>query len=209
MATDSSSGTLPSSSRLTIDSSSSIARSKGICPISLLSFWAMLAIVDGIAASAIGSCSLGVHQGSDMGGNRVAECLQVIAAFKQRDNTATGATVGHIHDLLRGPDEIGLGQIDVGERVAHMRVKAGGDDGKLRPEFLKPWQNPRLECGAERCAAIAGTQRRIDDRIVFAGLADGAGPRKQRHLMGRAIHDAFIRPEDLLRTIAVMHVKID
>ncbi len=42
MATDSSSGTLPSSSRLTIDSSSSIARSNDNCPtspLSRLSFW--------------------------------------------------------------------------------------------------------------------------------------------------------------------------
>src|SRR6516165_9578746 len=42
MATDSSSGTLPSSSRLTIDSSSSIARSKGRPLTSMLLFSAML-----------------------------------------------------------------------------------------------------------------------------------------------------------------------
>src|SRR6516164_2639103 len=49
MATDSSSGTLPSSSRFTIDSSSSIARSKGICPISLLSFCAIVFLHYGLA----------------------------------------------------------------------------------------------------------------------------------------------------------------
>src|SRR5262249_4472119 len=143
MATDSSSGTLPSSSRFTIDSSSSIARSKGSCPISLLSFWAIAKGQNSLISASrnpqgrgprpqsytglrevqSGRAGLRMHQGGDMGGNRVAERLQVIAAFEQRDDTATGTTVGHIHDLLRGPDEIGLGQIDVGERVAHMRVK--------------------------------------------------------------------------------------
>src|SRR5215472_486128 len=99
-----------------------------------------------------------MHEGGDMSGNRVAERLQIIATFKQGNDTAAGATVGQIHDLLRGPDEIGLGQIDVGEWVAHMRVKTGGNDHKLRPKFPKPRQNPRLESGAERCAAVAGTQ---------------------------------------------------
>ena len=144
-----------------------------------------------------------------MSGNRVAECLQIIAAFEQGDDTAAGATVGQIHDLLRGPDEVGFGEVDVGEWVAHMRVKAGRDDHKLRSKFSKPRQNSRLERRAERCTAISRTQRRVDDRIVFAGFANGAGPRKQRHLMGRAIHDGFIRPEDLLRTVAVMHVEIN
>jgi len=60
---------------------------------------------------------LRMHESGDMSGNRVAERLQVIAAFKQGDDTAAGATVGQIHDLLRCPDEVGLGEVDISERV--------------------------------------------------------------------------------------------
>src|SRR5262245_14167035 len=42
-----------------------------------------------------------------------------------------------------------------------------------------------------------------------ASLVDSAGSRIERHLMRRAIHDARIAPENVLRSIAVMHVPID
>ena len=45
--------------------------------------------------------------------------------------------------------------------------------------------------------------------LCVAGLDDGAGAGKQRHLVGRAIHHRFVGPENLLRAVAVMHVEID
>src|SRR5215468_1588333 len=190
MATDSSSGTLPSSSRLTIDSSSSIARSKGRPLTSMLLFSAMLVFrtypfgpnpalsqilrdrtqpielgsryVSIVAVShgrkdahafyarvfhclivvmidretmpfdrghaalrrVLDECRkqrsrdwalhahnhtgarrifqrrpLTAHQGSDVGSGRVGEALQVVAAFKHRDNAAAGMGVGDFHEL--------------------------------------------------------------------------------------------------------------
>ena len=66
-----------------------------------------------------------------------------------------------------------------------------------------------LEGGAECLAAVAGAQRRVDDGVVLAALADRAGAGKQRHLVRRAIHHRFVGPENLLRAVAVMHVEID
>ena len=66
-----------------------------------------------------------------------------------------------------------------------------------------------LERLAEDVAAVAGRQRRIDDGVELAALADRAGAGIKRHLVGRAIHDGLVRPENILRAVAVMHVEID
>ena len=39
-------------------------------------------------------CKLSPHQRGDVSGNRVTQGLQIIAAFKQRDDTAAGASIG-------------------------------------------------------------------------------------------------------------------
>src|ERR1700684_863346 len=101
MATDSSSGTLPSSSRLTIDSSSSIARSK----LSFLtSVWVFSAILlsrcavrghqtQGMMRAYCGG-NLRAHQRGDMGCDRLFQALQIIAALEHRDNSSPGAAIG-------------------------------------------------------------------------------------------------------------------
>src|SRR5580692_9503417 len=173
MATDSSSGTLPSSSRLTIDSNSSIARSNGSCAMSLLAFCAipgsptLLPTVAWIAPCAIrdsfpgfrcaqSGLRLPLHQRRDVGGDRIAQRAEIIAALEQRHDAALGAMIGDVHDLLRHPDEIVLGEIDASQRIAHVGVEAGGDDDQLRPEFAQPRQDPVLEGRAECLAAVAG-----------------------------------------------------
>src|SRR5580704_14511331 len=134
MAIDSSSGTLPSSSRLTIDSSSAIARSNGICsisPFSLLSFCAIAESpewnnVARIAPRAIrgiplpdsrslirASRKLSPHQCQHVGGGGIAQGLQVVAAFEQRHDASAGVAVGDVHELLRHPGEVALIEIDV------------------------------------------------------------------------------------------------
>src|ERR1700722_9710302 len=116
MATDSSSGTLPSSSRLTIDSSSSIARSK----LSFLtSSWVFSAIVlsrmrarRGRGADSkicmrryCGGISR-AHQCGDMGRDRLLQALQIITALEHRDNSPPGAGIGKGHQFARHPVEI-------------------------------------------------------------------------------------------------------
>ena len=144
-----------------------------------------------------------------MGGDRIAQRLQIVAAFEQRDDAAAGAGVGDVHQLFRRPGEVLFGEVEIGERVAVMRVEARGNDHELGSVFIEPRQDAVLESGLELVAVVARAQRRIDDGIVFAALADGAGAGKQRHLMRRAIHHRLVGPENLLRAVAVMHVEID
>src|SRR5688500_20149655 len=92
MATDSSSGTLPPSSRVTIDSSSSIARSK-------LSFLTSTWVFSAISLSRMRPCpgadskifvrtycggDLRPHQCGDVGCDRLFQALQVITALEHR-----------------------------------------------------------------------------------------------------------------------------
>src|SRR3984957_17354864 len=113
MATDSSSGTLPSSSRLTIDSSSSIARSK-------LSFLTSTVVFSAILRSQIAvfrrrlkvlvraHCggNSPAHQCADMGRDRLLEALQVVAALQHRYHPSPGTLIGDVHQLARDPVEV-------------------------------------------------------------------------------------------------------
>src|SRR3954451_23625797 len=109
MATDSSNGTLPSSNRLTIVSSSSSARSK----LSVLtSGWVFSAILFShmrrfagehlkdmypifMPAYCVGNSR--AHQCADVCRDRLLQTLQIIAALKHRHNSSTGAGIGDIH----------------------------------------------------------------------------------------------------------------
>src|ERR1043166_8764672 len=140
MGTDSSSGTLPSSSRLTIDSSSSIARSK----VSFLtSTWLFSAICgfpkrrpwpSAESREVLAYCGgdLAAHQCRDMGFDRFLQSLQVVAAFQHGDHTAAGALVGEVHQLPGDPAEILGLQIERGQRIAIMRIETRGDRSEER-----------------------------------------------------------------------------
>src|SRR5258708_4527496 len=114
MATDSSSGTLPSSRRLTIDSSSSIARSKLSVLTSTWVFSAILGVPDSpftganskIFLRAYCGGNLRAHQCRDVSRDRLLQALQVVTAFQHRYHAAARACVGDIHQLARDPAEI-------------------------------------------------------------------------------------------------------
>src|SRR5258705_11388088 len=111
MATDSSSGTLPSSSRFTIDSSSSIARSKLSFLTSTWVFSAMLLSrmrpVAGADLSVLVRAYCGggshPHQCPDMCGNPLLQAFQIITPPANRDNTPARACLGDTHQFVRGP----------------------------------------------------------------------------------------------------------
>src|SRR6185503_6592776 len=199
MATDSSSGTLPSSRRLTIDSSSSIARSKGIFLTSTL-FSAISLSGPSLVVQWVKDSpdSLSVHQGGHVGRNRARKPLQIIAALKQGYDAPVGARIGNVHQFLGDPRVVSLDEIEIGERVTRMRVESGRDDQDVRLEFTQAWDNVRLERLLACVAAVAGRQRRVDNGIEFASLTDRAGARVKRHLVGGAVHHALIGPEDVL-----------
>src|SRR5712691_4492535 len=157
MATDSSSGTLPSSSRFTIDSSSSIARSK----LSFLtSTWVFSAILLSRMRPVAGEdLSLFVraycggdsraHQCRDMRRHRLFQALQIIAALENRDNSPAGACIGDVHQFSCHPAEVVRPEIERRQRIPVMCVEAGRDDDQLGAEFLQLRQDHVFECGAE------------------------------------------------------------
>src|SRR5450759_2549132 len=217
MATDSSSGTLPSSSRLTIDSSSSSARSKLSFLTSIWVFSAILlsqmrrfisADLRSFMRTYCGGNSR-AHQRGDMRGDRLLQALQIIAALEHRDNSATGAATGNIHQLARDPAEIFRPEIERGQRITIVCIEAGGDDDEFGAEFAQLRQDHVFEGGAEFGAAVFRGQRCIDDGVVLAAFAAGAGTGKQWHMVRRAIHHGRIGPENVLRAVAVMDVEVD
>ena len=90
-----------------------------------------------------------------------------------------------------------------------MRIEPGGNDDQFGAEFAQLRQNHVLERGTELRPAVFRSQRRVDDGVMVAALAAGAGTRKQRHLVRRAIHHTWIGPENILSAVTVMHVEID
>src|SRR5271163_108136 len=197
MATDSSSGTLPSSSRLTIDSSSSSARSKLNFLTSVWAFSAMLVFPGCAVASAI-EMTVGAsrrrvsrrraHQGTDMGRDRFFQALKIITALEYRNNSASRGAIGEVHQFPRHPTEVFGFEIERSQGITMMRIESGRDDDELGAEFAQVGQDRVFESGAEFRAAIFRRERRVDDVIVVATFTAGAGAREQRHLMRRAIH---------------------
>src|SRR5215207_2043019 len=120
MATDSSSGTSPRSSRCTIDSSSASAFSKlNVCTSS--------GVLSAITRrfQILGSPA---HQRGNVGGYRVRQGLQVIAAFQHRYQPAGGAGIGTVHQFAGDPIVIAFKKIEVRQRIARVGVKTGRDN---------------------------------------------------------------------------------
>ena len=115
---------------------------------------------------------------------------------------------GALHQLAGRPVEIVLVEVDLGQRIAVMRVEAGGNDDQVGPEIVERRQDARVERLAEQVAAGAGRQRRVDD-VAGAGLVLGAGAGIERHLVGRAVEHRRVVPEDVLGAVAVMDVPVD
>src|SRR3954470_700522 len=148
MVTDSSSGTLPSSSRLTIDSSSSIAFSKesfltSAWLVSAMLVFRMIATQRWASMTMLPLSSAGFdpsppHQGRHMGGDRLGKSFEVVAALEHRDDAPAAITVGALHELGRDPGEIGLDQVEVRQRVARMGVEAGRDQHEVGLEAVEP-----------------------------------------------------------------------
>ena len=92
-----------------------------------------------------------------MRGDRIRQALQIVAAFEQRDDAAAGVTVGDLHQLAGDPGEIRLEQIEIGERIADVRVEAGRDQDEVRRESHR--SRGRID-GFERLAEAARRRRR-------------------------------------------------
>src|ERR1700757_2877066 len=94
----------PCSSFPTISSSSRKAASKLICST-------------GFFADAFVSSMSGLHQCANMRGCRTLQRGKVIAALKRGDNAALGGLFRDCAYFMRGPREIVLDEIEVGQRI--------------------------------------------------------------------------------------------
>src|SRR5688500_9752028 len=164
MAIDSSSGTSPRSSLVTIASSSFRATSKLR-----------------LATSGKGSATIrssGLHEPAYMRRRRIRQSLQIVAPLQERHHPAVCPSVGDVLQLAGRPVEILRIQVDLGQRVAAVRVEAGGDEDQVGAEFFDRRQDALLESLLEARGAVAGRQRRVED-VAGAGFRQPAGAREE------------------------------
>src|ERR1700761_1802841 len=121
-------------------SSSSIARSKlSFLTSALESVWVFSAILLSRMRPSPGADSKifmrgycggksPAHQCSHVCCHRLLQALQVVTTLEYRNHAAAGADFGEIEQLPRHPAEILRGEIERRQRIAEMRVEAGGDD---------------------------------------------------------------------------------
>src|SRR5262245_5368018 len=207
----SSSSTSPRSSRPTMLSSSLSARSKLMPAMSrCLEAGLLVCMVLTPPGQAVEPLALSpsLHERLDVHANRLGERGKVVAAFKHGNETARRGFGGEIGDLRRRPGKVGLDKPQIGQRIILVGIKAGRDQDQIGGEVLQRRQQAGFERLLEAIATITWAQRRIED-VADTGFADRAGAWIERHLMGRGEQQVFVRPENVLRAIAVMHVEID
>src|SRR5437868_12741204 len=195
MAIEASRSTLPDSSFSTISSSSASAVSKFIPAIGAFSFAIFIVLV-------VKQCPLAAapDQRLDMHGDRSGQRAYVIAALEHRHNAAFGMFVSDIHEIERGPDEILLGKIEAAQRILAMRIEAGRDDDEIGAQGIERRQDRRSHGGAELRPTITCIQGGVEN-IADAGFRNVTGAGLERHLVGRAIEEIMVGPEDVLRAI--------
>src|ERR687886_2550499 len=149
---DSSSGASPFSSLVTIVSSSARAASKLMAVMSarFMAFMPFMSVSP-------------PHEREHMLFHGTRQAVEIISAFEHRNHAPAGETVCGLHDLARDPAEIPLGELEIGERVAPMGVKARRDHHEVRAEALERRQDARFDGLAEGVAAVAGPKRRVHD----------------------------------------------
>ena len=143
-----------------------------------------------------------------MDGNGCRQPLQIIAAFQNGHNAALGMGVGGAHEFQRGPGEIFFAQLQAAQRIGVVGIEARRDEHQIRGEIIKGGQDDAAHGVAELHAAIACPERRIEN-VADAGFIAGARTGIKRHLVGGAIEQVGIGPEDFLGAVAVVHIEID
>src|SRR5215217_5601556 len=126
MAMDSASGARPDSSLPTISSSWASAASKLSAFTSSLSAMAKILIFQAPGDA--------VLQHGDVVRCAPGQSLQVIATFEQRDNAVAATALGRIHQLSREPGEVGRPPVELGQRIAAMRIESGREQQQVRRE---------------------------------------------------------------------------
>ena len=82
----------------------------------------------------------------------------------------------NLHQPLGRPAEIPFSQVEVGQRVAPVRIKPSRDQNEVGSERFKPRQHGSLQRLAEHSPVIAGGERHVQDRAVLTLLRRSSGP---------------------------------
>src|SRR5262245_64642800 len=117
-----------------------------------------------------------------MGDCGIRKPLKVIAALEHRDDAAVRARLGNLHDLLRCPQKVRFHQVQIGQRIALMRIEACRDHDQLWLKVAKARKDGAFECLAELGSAVAGREWRVDNRVMDAAFAARARAWLKRHL---------------------------
>jgi len=204
---------LACSSRVTIDSSSSIGAFRAqlldvsLASTCLVSTWVFSAILVSRmrhSAGADSKISIGrivavIHAPINAVTCAATDSFRPCRSYPPRapNHPSAGAGIRDIHQLAGDPAKVFGLQIERGQGIAMVRVEAGGDDDQFGAELLQLRQDQIFKRGAEPGAAVLGRQRRIDD-VSCSPRSHWRGAWKQRHLVGRAVHHGRIRPENIL-----------
>ncbi len=106
-----------------------------------------------------------------MPGDGSAQTFEIIATFENRNDAGPAGALGQVHELAGDPGKIGFGQIEIGERIAPMRIEACGDHDEIGMKGGDPRQNDGGDGFAEERSISSRTQRHVDDRVVIAAFA--------------------------------------
>ena len=71
------------------------------------------------------------------------QCLQVVAAFEQRDHASVARALGDFPELGRDPEIIVVLQAQLAQRVALVRVETGRNQHQVRAEVRHPLETNR------------------------------------------------------------------
>ena len=96
-----------------------------------------------------------------MFGGAPPQCRQRVAALQRRHDPSFRVLGGDLCDFARDPCVVGLGQLEVGERILAVRVESGRDQDQLRAMLFERGQparrRPLRETRSRRCPPRSGT----------------------------------------------------
>jgi len=133
---------------------------------------------------------------------------EVVAPFEGRDDPARARFARKRQYFPRRPSVVVVDEREPGQGIVDVGVEARRDHDEIGREGLERRQDLARHRVAERLAARAGGERRVDD-VADPGLLAGAGARVVRPLMGRGVKQAGVALEHVLGAVAVMDVEVD
>src|SRR5438132_14380223 len=138
----------------------------------------------------------------------------MVAALQTAYHAAMSMSFGNLQNLFAEGNEIFCLQIQGSDRVFGMRVETGAEQDQLRPNLFSRLLQRLLETGVIFLSGCAVSNGRIDDvpqslsspALIFRS---GSGIEAVAIPMNAEKLDLGTLVKDVLRSVTVVHVKID